>query len=98
MHLPLPPSWKAFLAVSLGTADHRPKPEPPHSCVLPRFTYRRVALLPFALLVERLAPVPFGILNLNGCCHLSIELSGAPVSSSAGSAATSQSPELGDLQ
>jgi hypothetical protein len=27
------------------------------------FLYRRIALLPFALLVERFAPVPVGVLN-----------------------------------
>jgi hypothetical protein len=27
------------------------------------FPYRRIALLPFALLVERFAPVPVGVLN-----------------------------------
>src|SRR5215204_3634799 len=59
---------------------------------------RRFAMLPFAL-KGYLPPsqVPFGVLDLgNGCCHLSVELSRA-VSSNAGSATTSQSPELGDL-
>jgi hypothetical protein len=39
--------------------------------------------------------VPVGVHNLNGCCHLRIEL---PVSVSGilGSATRSQSPELGD--
>src|SRR5215204_3052937 len=59
---------------------------------------RRFAMLPFALKGYLPPPqVPFGVLDLgNGCCHLSVELSRA-VSSNAGSAATSQSPELGDL-
>jgi hypothetical protein len=34
---------------------------------------RRFALLPFALFVEQLAPVPVGVLNIVfGCCHLRI--------------------------
>jgi hypothetical protein len=37
----------------------------------PSLHNRRFALLPFALFVERLAPVPVGVLNiLFGCCHL----------------------------
>ena len=35
---------------------------------------RRFALLPFALFDGAFAPVPFGVLNINGCCHLGIEL------------------------
>jgi len=37
-------------------------------------SHRRFALLPFALLSGAFAPVPFGVLNINGCCHLGIEL------------------------
>jgi hypothetical protein len=37
--------------------------------------HRRFALLPFALFVEQLAPVPVGVLNIVfGCCHLRFEL------------------------
>jgi hypothetical protein len=35
---------------------------------------RRFALLPFALSIGAFAQVPFGVLNLIGCCHLGIEL------------------------
>jgi hypothetical protein len=39
-------------------------------------TRRRNALLPFALLLEPIAPVPFGVHIIeNGCCYLGIELS-----------------------
>jgi hypothetical protein len=41
----------------------------PFSC-----SHRRFALLPFALFSGASAPVPVGVLNLNGCCHLCIEL------------------------
>jgi len=38
---------------------------------------RRNALLPFALFVEPVAPVPVGVhISENGCCHLSAELNG----------------------
>jgi hypothetical protein len=37
-------------------------------------SHRRFALLPFALFQGASAPVPFGVLNINGCCHLRIEL------------------------
>ncbi|HVH86811.1 MAG TPA: hypothetical protein VM912_08805, partial [Terriglobales bacterium] len=33
-------------------------------------------MLPSALFVELLAPVPVGVLNFNGCCHLGTELNG----------------------
>lgn len=38
------------------------------------FTHRRIAPLPSALFVELFAPVPVGVLNFNGCCHLGTEL------------------------
>src|SRR5215472_17589211 len=55
-----------------------------------------IALLPFALLVELMAPVPVGVLDLQcGCCYLRIELRRAHLACRR-SAATAQSPELGD--
>jgi hypothetical protein len=59
--------------------------------------HRRFALLPFALLVERNAPVPVGVLNiLFGCCHLSFRTD--LLREERRSALMSQSPGLGDLQ
>ena len=40
------------------------------SMQLPDRLPRRLALLPSALLMERLAPVQVGVLNINGCCDL----------------------------
>jgi hypothetical protein len=41
--------------------------------------HRRFALLPFALFVEQLAPVPVGVLNiLFGCCHLKLRTEHSP--------------------
>src|ERR1035437_4786063 len=55
---------------------------------------RRFALLPFALLMSRLARCRLGSSIKNGCCHLGAELD-ASVSGNARSAATSQPPEPG---
>ena len=48
----------------------------PQAVIRVRFVHhRRFALLPFALFVEQLAPVPVGALNIVfGCCHLRFEL------------------------
>jgi hypothetical protein len=60
--------------------------------------FRRFALLPFALLVERFAPVPVGVLHFYRGCYLSAELIRLPSLACGRSAATTQSPELGDSQ
>jgi hypothetical protein len=45
----------------------------------PSLHNRRFALLPFALFVEQLAPVPVGVLNiLFGCCHLKLRTELSP--------------------
>src|SRR5688572_29022100 len=87
------------LARRLPHTDHRPTERRillllsafPNS----RFPNRRLALLPFALFVEPLAPVPVGVLNLKTGAAISVPNS-MPRCQNAGSAATSQSPELGD--
>jgi hypothetical protein len=56
---------------------------------------RRLALLPFALFFELFCWRQLGVLNLDGCCHLSAELS--LFKRRARSAGRSQSPELGDF-
>ena len=58
---------------------------------------RRIAPLPSALFVELFAPVPVGVLDFNGCCHLGTELN-ASVPRSVRSWPTPQSPELDDWQ
>ena len=50
--------------------DPRPTEGAIPQCVLPE-SIRRIALLPFALLVELLAPVPVGVLNLESGAAIS---------------------------
>ena len=59
------------------------------------FAHRRLALLPFALLMEHSAPVPVGVLNLKRVLPSQYRTERSRFGS-ARSAATSQSPELGD--
>ena len=82
--------WSAF-----DNTDRRPTggTSPTAFCF---FTNRRYALLPFALLLELSAPVPVGVLHLKRGCHLCAELIRSPSLAGSRSAATSQSPELGD--
>jgi hypothetical protein len=62
------------------------------------FHNRRFALLPSALKGYLSLPqVLFGVLVLQTGAAISVSNSHVPVSSNGGSAATSQSPELGDF-
>jgi hypothetical protein len=74
------------------TADQR---EAPHRMCFPPFSNRRIALLPFALLVELLAPVLVGVLNSKRVLPSQYRTR-VSVSGDLRSAARSQSPELGD--
>jgi hypothetical protein len=62
-----------FLAVpaKYPTTDQR---EAHYLASFPLVHNRRIAPLPSALFMEQSAPVPVGVLNLNGCCHLGTEL------------------------
>src|SRR6266852_3978539 len=87
-----------FLDLStMAVADQR---EAPHSVLLFPFlrkgfsSPRRFALLPFALSVERFAPVPVGVLDSNRVLPSQCRTDASFPEGR--SAATSQSPELGD--
>jgi hypothetical protein len=69
---PFTPSQECLLAVSpiKATADQREARRALAS--FPDFPNRRLALLPFALFVERSAPVPFGVLNLQTGAAISV--------------------------